>query len=152
MPTLPDSRSLRGYWSGRSRRGTEPKDLRCGIAQIKALVGAFSDGSPELLAKLQVTREYHCCGAVVSQNWIGQQSIQDDAVPIVNIDHLLTQVNGAGTMGDIIRWLVDRQYLPIEGVHFTITTGQVELGGYKAQWFDIKPLIDTTYDPASREG
>jgi hypothetical protein len=36
------------------------EDLRVGVQQVKALLGAFSNHSVELLQKLKVTGDYKC--------------------------------------------------------------------------------------------
>jgi hypothetical protein len=88
---------------------------------------------------------------VVSQNWIGQQSVQDEIVPIANIDHFIGKATIADRMSDVVQWLAERQYLPVEGVHFTTVKAKVAVAGYDATWYDIKPLIDQVYDPTTQK-
>lgn len=124
------------------------EDLGDGIGQIEdLLLASGAEGAP-IQKTLQVPNDYQCRGAVVSQNWIGPSSVQDKNVPIINVEHLMKALAKGCSLTSVCNWLQERSYLPVEGVHFRLIEGQVQISEYTATWWDIEPLIDGAYDAA----
>jgi hypothetical protein len=121
-------------------------DLKKGVSQAKLLKAAFSDGTDVVQKTLKVASDFKCKCALVSHNWIGGHSVQDDEVPIITLRHLQAALKKAESLADVTAWLAERRYLPIEGVHFRVVSNEVSIGENSTVWWDIEPLISGTYD------
>ena len=123
------------------------EELKKGVNQLKRLLAAFEDGSRTVQRALNVPDTCRCQVAVVSQNWIGFRAVQDQAVPIISLRHLEGALRQAESLLSVALWLNARKYLPTDGVHFRVVSGDVTIGDHSALWYDIEPLISGTYDP-----
>jgi hypothetical protein len=95
-------------------------DLKKGISQAKLLKAAFGDGTDAVQKTLKVACDFKFECVVVSHNWIGGQTVQDDEVPIITLRHLKAALEKAESLEDVTAWLSERRYLPTEGVHFRV--------------------------------
>jgi hypothetical protein len=77
---------------------------------------------------------------VASQNWIGFSDVQDVAVPITKVWHLVRHITETASLTDSINWLMDRRYLPKEGTDFAVQPVERSCGNWKATWYGIEPL------------
>jgi hypothetical protein len=103
--------------------------------------------APKPCRPLSLAGTYRCHAAVVSYNWIGSQSVQDALVPIINLGHLKDALKKTASLTCVVAWLIERRYLPTEGIHFRIVQGEVAIRENSAVWYDIEPLISGIYDP-----
>jgi hypothetical protein len=78
--------------------------------------------------------------ALASQNWIGHGDVQDPEVPIIKVGHLLSRITGGGSLPDVLAWLRERGYLPVEGREYSIVPMEISTGRWQATWYAIKPL------------
>jgi hypothetical protein len=121
------------------------EELRTGVSQVKTRLSAFRDGSEVVQKSLAAPPHYECRGAVVSQNWIGSKSVQDEAVPIITLGHFERALMKLDQLTAVSAWLIDRKYLPVEGVHFRVRQREVRVGDHGVVWWDIESLISGTY-------
>jgi hypothetical protein len=117
------------------------KDIADGIRQAKTVNELHSRGDAKLMKTvLKIDGDYTFLSAVASQNWIGHGEMQDPDVPIIKVGHLLSKILEAKSLGAIIDWLRQRDYLPVEGKDYAIAPIEISSGGWQATWYGIKPL------------
>jgi hypothetical protein len=117
------------------------KDLADGVAQAKTINALHAQFDERLLKHvLKIDSGYSFLSVVASQNWIGHDDVQDPDVPIIKVGHLLTKIQEARALPDVIAWLKDRWYLPNEGKDYNIVPMEISCGGWQATWYGIEPL------------
>jgi len=120
------------------------EELQKGITQIEARVAAIRGGCPDCLAMLgraPLTTQ----GAIVSNNWIGDSSIQKQSWPVITEAHLIAKLNSAEALSCVIEWLSRRQYLPVLGTHFAVQTAELVIGEWSMEWYAIDSKIETSF-------
>jgi hypothetical protein len=118
-------------------------ELAAGIEQAK-IINALYRTSDEPLMKgiLGIDSDYVLMSVVASQNWIGHDDVQSPEVPIIKVWHLLYQIKEYGSLAGIIAWLTNRDYLPKEGVDYSVEPWEIACGEWRANWYGIKPLAN----------
>lgn len=117
------------------------KELVRGVAQAKKIVALFEARDNHLLQNvLKIDRDYTFASAVGSVNWIGFADVQEPAVPIIKVWHLLKQLKDTGSLADTIVWLQSRQYLPRAGTDYSVEPWEISCGKWSTTWYGIKPL------------
>lgn len=122
------------------------EELAKGIQQCKRLMTAIAH-APSLLHAIGSFEVREVAAVVVSANWIGLGNIQDEAIPIVNEDHLVAKVLAADGLAGIVSWLHSRDYLPREGTHFRTRWFEAQHGGYTLEWYGLEPIEREAYLP-----
>lgn len=119
------------------------KELAGGIAQAKIIDALYRSGDEGLIKSiLAVDSDYALLCIVASQNWIGHDTVQSPDVPIIKVWHLLNRIRECGSLSGILAWLANREYLPKEGVDYTVETWEIACGAWGANWYGIKPLAN----------
>lgn len=115
------------------------KDLATGVEQAKIVNGLFAQEDEQLIkGVLKIDPSYSFLSVVASQNWIGHADVQDPEVPIIKVWHLLSKIKECGSLPEVLRWLRQREYLPLEGRDFSIVPMEISCGAWKAIWYGIK--------------
>lgn len=117
------------------------EEIAKGISQLLSLKGAVREGYSPLFERLAIDPTYDVRLAVVSANWIGHASVQHPEVPVISEEHLLERLKTKGSLLEVVNWLSERRYLPVEGEHYEIITTTAEVGEWKMNWYGINPLI-----------
>ncbi len=116
------------------------KDLATGIKQAKIINRLFSHGDERLIRDvLKIGSDYSFLSIIASQNWIGHAEVQDPEGPIIKVWHLLAKIKEYGSLPQVLRWLKDREYLPLEGRDYTIVPMEIFCGSWRAAWYAIRP-------------
>jgi hypothetical protein len=89
---------------------------------------------------LKIDADYLFLSVVASQNWIGHEGAQDPEVPIIKVGHLLSKIAEVRSLPEVIGWLMDRRYLPVEGKDYCVVPTKISCGSWRATWYGIKPL------------
>jgi hypothetical protein len=117
------------------------KELMRGVVQAKKIGALFEAGDDHLLHNvLKIDSDYTFLSAVGSVNWIGFGDVQEPAVPIIKVWHLLKFLKDTGSLSDSVVWLKNRQYLPRAGSDYSVEPRELSCGRWSATWYGIKPL------------
>lgn len=123
------------------------EELEKGVSQALKIKSVIDTNSQILLEKLGIDATYEFAFVVVSKNWIGFNNVQNAAIPIINQLHLTEKISQDKMLADTINWLKNRQYLPIEDVHYSIENVSVTIDGWALTWYGIKPLVADRFFP-----
>lgn len=121
------------------------EEIRKGIQQANTLQQAYCQ-TPDLfykLLKVDYTYDFKFC--VFSENFIGMDQDQAPDVPVVNVHHFIKKLNQLGSLKKAVSWLINLDYLPVEGVHFKTEKFTSKVGQWELIWEGIKPLIKEEY-------
>ncbi len=122
-------------------------EIEKGISQSLKLKRAVTDNHKPLLEKLNIDSSYRVEVVVVSENWIGYVDVQSPEVPVIRADHLIGKLKTTASLQSIMKWLIDRKYLPKEGTHFKVIRPTHTIGKWSLKWYGIKPLIRDAFFP-----
>jgi hypothetical protein len=117
------------------------EEIAKGISQLLLLKEAVREGYSPLFERLAIDPTYDVRLALVSANWIGHASVQHPKVPVINEEHLLERLKTRGSLSEVVTWLSERRYLPVEGEHYEIITTTAKVGEWEMNWYGISPLI-----------
>jgi hypothetical protein len=123
------------------------KEIEKGILQMRRLKVAFDEECRGLLRLLGINKEYRVATAVVSANWIGHGWVQDRDVPVIREEHLAAKLSAASDLSEVVRWLNERHYLPIEGVHYDLVEMTATSGRWRLRWYGTRSLVDGSFAP-----
>lgn len=116
------------------------KDLTAGVKQAKIISRLFVQKDRHLIDKvLKIDDEYSFLSIVASQNWIGYAEAQDPDVPIIKVWHLLSKIEQCKSLSEVLMWLKNREYLPLEDKDYSIVPLKVSCGQWTANWYGLKP-------------
>jgi len=117
------------------------RELAQGISQAKKIKLLFERGDKRLIERLlEIDRHYAFLCAVGSVNWIGHGDVQDPEVPIIKVWHLLSRFKETGSLLELTNWLSNRDYLPKQGIDYTVKPWELSCGNWSATWYGIQPL------------
>ncbi|WP_338692206.1 MULTISPECIES: hypothetical protein [Bradyrhizobium] len=116
--------------------GDRTKDLKKGVEQAKHLNDLFRTHDPRLEQLFRIDASYDFLSAVGSVNWIGMGDVQDPAIPIVKVWHLMGELKEKG-LPFIMDWLRQRDYLPKVGQDFSVASLPIKVGDWSADWYGI---------------
>jgi hypothetical protein len=120
-------------------------EIKIGIMQLIKLANV-KNSNPEILYEtLNVDDAYEFVFTVVSENVIGIGEIQNSAVPVINMNHLLKKYKSLGILARLSKWLTTHEYLPIENKHFKPVEIISKIGNWEVKWWGFQPLIDNEY-------
>lgn len=110
------------------------EEIRHGTEQIRDRIDKARDLPGPLRTALGIDDSYRLTWAVASETSVGAVYVQSPDVPVVNTRHLVTKLTRNPDLIECCRWLENRAYLPIEGVHYKsmetdATIGKWTLGG-----------------------
>lgn len=123
------------------------EDIEKGISQMRKLKDTFNEGCRELIDLLGINEGYSVATTVVSTNWIGHEWVQAPDVPVIREEHLAAKLGVAPDLRDIVRWLNERGYLPVEGIHYEITQQTSKSGRWHLRWYGTRSLIEGSFNP-----
>lgn len=116
------------------------EEVEKGIFQLLKLSDAL-DSNPKLFFDaLGVDADYDFLFTVVSDSFIGMLSIQRSKIPVVGHAHLLSKASSMNSIRKTMRWLSDREYLPIEGEHYELIEKVWNMGDWGVRWYGYHPL------------
>jgi len=119
------------------------EELATGVEQANKIRALFDRGDEHLAQDiLGIDLDYQFLTAVASRNWIGLGDVQDTNVPIIKVWQLLGRMKEVGRLADVVKWLRDRDYLPRQGVDFSVEPMELLCGKWSTTWYGIKPLND----------
>jgi hypothetical protein len=114
------------------------KELKKGIGQAKELTRLFRANDKQLVMDvLKIDQTYDFFSAVGSVNWIGMADVQDPAVPIIKVWHLMRKLK-VKKLPETMNWLRERQYLSKADRDFTVVPFPITIGGWTAEWYGIR--------------
>ena len=76
-----------------------------------------------------------------SKNWIGKFDVQEKNTPIIKVGHLLETIREKGSLPEVLSWLRNRDYLPIQDKDFSIVPIEISCGKWRATWYGIDTAI-----------
>lgn len=117
------------------------EEIQRGISQLLLLSQAISDDSDSIFNVLAIDSTYQLFFAVVSANSIGLARIQNPRIPVIRESHLVWKINSTLSLREVIGWLSNRSFLPIEGLHYEVVEVTTTIGHWSIEWYGIKPLI-----------
>jgi hypothetical protein len=118
------------------------EEIRKGINQIEARKNMATMLPVFFRARLNITELYEISWAVASETSIGAAYVQSPDVPVVNAHHLTSRLRRDPNLTACCRWLRERAYLPIEGVHYQTLSMEDRIGNWTLEWYGVKPLTD----------
>ncbi|MYN10890.1 hypothetical protein [Pseudoduganella aquatica] len=110
-----------------------------GIKQGLKLMHLFEVQDQKLFTTLGVDASFDFQAAVGSENFIGREDIQDKRIPVLRVWHLISHLV-TGDLNSTVDWLRQRKYLPKEGRDFEVRTMPITVGGWRAEWYGLRPL------------
>ena len=120
-----------------TREGREKTaELRKGTDQLRNLIAH----SALVKMTLGVGSDYELHPVVVSKNWIGHWEAQDNEIPIVQMEHLIHEINATHDAARVGLWLKERKYLPVEGTDFEIIWRNRDIFGRHLRWYGLRLL------------
>lgn len=123
------------------------EEIETGIAQLLRLNEALSCTPEQFHNVFGIDSSYKICFAVVSANFIGFDRVQDEAIPVIEAKHFITKANNLGNLRELIAWVENREYLPIEGKHYQVRVMPFSIGKWTLDWYTIEMLIPGQFDP-----
>jgi hypothetical protein len=122
------------------------EEIRKGVKQARSLLTAWALPSAPLHAALKTNSSYSVLCALVSATSIGSIDVQDPAIPIVNLPHLLRQLGRSRELPATVEWLRARRYLPVEGRDYRVVEFLSTVGDWSVRWYGIQAMIDGAAD------
>jgi hypothetical protein len=116
------------------------EEIRRGIEQLLIIKKAFSQNPNGLHELLDIDASYEVQYAVVSDNSIGTEQVQHPEIPVVQLGHLIRYFTATKRMSEVITWLSERKYLPIENQHYEVVSLTETIGDWTLDWTGINPL------------
>lgn len=112
-------------------------ELRKGVGQAKTLASLYALKDARFLALLGIGADYDFQSMVGSVNFIGRPGIQDPEVPIAKLWHVVARLNETGSLGAVVQWLREREYLPVKGRDYEVREVPIQSGRWKSRWYGI---------------
>ena len=113
------------------------EELQKGVAQGKTLTALFAASDARLFELLGVEADFDFQAMVGSVNFIGRQGIQDPAIPITKLWHLVARIKETGSLNAAVQWLRTREYLPVKERDFRVVEMPIESGKWKSRWYGL---------------
>lgn len=113
------------------------EELRKGVGQAKTLASLYALKDARLLALLGIGADYDFQTMVGSVNFIGRPGIQDPAVPIAKLWHVVARLKEARSLGAVVQWLRSREYLPIKERDYKVHEVPIQSGRWKSRWYGL---------------
>lgn len=123
------------------------QELAKGLAQLRALRDLFTANAGLRSSVLDVPEDIEVFYVLASENWIGDACHQDPTIPIIQLDHLLSKVTATRDLREVVSWLRQRNYLPVEGADFAVRRVTREIAGWYLDWYGTKPLAERLFLP-----
>jgi len=121
------------------------KEIGKGISQLLKLSIAKNSKPKMFYEALSVDDTYEFIFTVVSENIIGLGSVQKSEIPVINMNHLIRKFKRVQSFGELSKWLIRREYLPVENKHFISVEILSKIGQWEVMWWGHRPIIDTEY-------
>lgn len=109
------------------------KEIVKGIRQIEILIEYFDSAKATIDDKLNITSDYNFMFIVISENFIGLSSVHVKEIPVISRSHIIHKIKEEESLKNVVAWLKEKKYLPIEGIHFKTATGQYKVGEWSIQ-------------------
>lgn len=104
------------------------EEIAKGISQVRGLKQAVTEDTLTFFQPLQIDSSYRLVFAVASDSFVGIAAVQDAVVPVLQHRHLVAKAKTLSSLSGLCDWLINRQYLPIEGKHYKIKTQVWKVG------------------------
>jgi hypothetical protein len=122
------------------------EEIAKGIDQLLKLSNEINNNPNIFFDKLKIDQSYILYYAVVSDNSIGIQNVQNANIPVIQEDHLIKNINSTKSLRKTIDWLSNRNYLPIEGTHYNVVEIASKIGRWTIKWHGLEILIEGLYE------
>lgn len=116
------------------------EEIRRGIEQICKRMQMHSISPASLEERLGITRDYDLGWAVASDTSIGAAYVQDQEVPVVNTNHLISYLKKDQKLARCLKWLRERRYLPREDVDYQAVEIEATIGKWILEWYGLRML------------
>lgn len=113
------------------------QELQKGVAQAKILTSLYFGKDIRLLTLLGIGDDYEFQAMVGSVNFIGRSNIQDPAVPITKLWHVIAKIKETGSLREVVQWLKHRDYLPTPEKDYKVHEIPIHSGKWKSRWYGI---------------
>jgi hypothetical protein len=121
------------------------EEINKGVSQLTKILD-FQKKSPDVIYEiLKVDKTYEFAYAVMSENNIGLGQFLDPKISTINMWHFLKKYKSTGGFSGLLKWLANKEYLPIEGKHYQCVEIRGKVGQWEMEWWGIKILIDYEY-------
>jgi hypothetical protein len=118
------------------------EEIRRGIGQIRDRIDKAVGLSMPLHTILGIDDSYRLTWAVASETSVGACYVQSSDVPVVNTRHLTSKLRRNPELTMCSRWLENREYLPVEGVHYKEIEMESTIGKWTLEWYGIEGITD----------
>lgn len=122
------------------------EEIQKGVSQMIRLSEAVSETPQPFFDALGIDQSYQLSFAVATYNFIGLHLVQDPRIPVIRYAHLVRKIDSAGDLRQVIDWLSNRDYLPLEGTHYEVIINTWRVGKWGLQWHGIKPLVKEKFE------
>jgi hypothetical protein len=116
------------------------EEIRRGIEQIRKRMQMHSISPAPLEERLGITCDYDLGWAVASDTSIGAAYVQDQEVPVVNTNHLISYLKKDQKLARCLKWLRERRYLPREDVDYQAVEIEATIGKWLLEWYGLRML------------
>ena len=113
------------------------EEIEDGVAQIHARRAMMTEKPEPLYESLDIDNSWQISWAVASESSVGSFLVQDETVPVIRTQHLIHKILAANGVRGIDVWLNEREYLPVEGVHYEVIDVERRLAGWTLEWYGI---------------
>ena len=113
-------------------------EIAKGIMQIKKRRENFHLKPDALTSTIGVPQNAAIYWAVISENSIGANYVQDVTVPVVARRHLAAELQATRSLKAVCEWLTTRKYLPQPGTHFEEVAIDSMVGRFTVGWYGIR--------------
>jgi hypothetical protein len=117
-------------------------EIQKGAKQVRDRMGMAGNLPHSLRAILDVDERYGFTWAVASETSIGAAFAQTPEVPVINTQHLIARLRGNRGLDACCHWLVDRAYLPIEGVDYETLPAEDTIGDWTLEWYALRGITE----------
>ncbi len=113
------------------------EEIKKGVDQIASRMESYQINCEEFNQKLKIDKEYKIGWCVGSENSIGLNKVQSKTIPVIRINHLLAKIKKVKSLNDIMKWLENKEYLPIDGIDYRVIPLESSVGSWKLEWHGI---------------
>ena len=120
------------------------EEIDKGIKQIEKLRKIYDSDKNIFCDKLNISSDYDFVFTVISDNFIGLSSVHVKEIPVITRSHLTHKINEKKSLKNVVTWLKQKNYLPIEGIHFKTDISHHKLGDWSIPIVGHVSLIRTS--------
>lgn len=113
------------------------EELAKGIRQIRVRRCLATEQRAALDRTLGIDRHFSLTFLVVSETWAGGGLVIDEEVPILRSSTLIRKIRETRDLTAVASWVSNRDFLPVDGVHYREVRDNVRIGNRVLEWYRI---------------